>query len=1019
MTGIDPALASHKLSVSPMAKPVRQKVRRFHPDRHAIIQAEVSNLMQAGFIREVKYPEWLANVVVVPKKGGKWRVCVDYTDLNDACPKDSFPLPRIDQIVDASAGQGMLSFLDAFSGYHQIPMFPPDAEKTAFITPHGLFCYNVMSFGLKNAGATYQRLVTKIFRPLLGKTMEVYIDDMLVKSKERSRHASHLEETFELLRKHCMKLNPLKCAFGVSAGKFLGFMVTQRGIEANPSQIKAILESQAPDSRKSVQQLTGRLAALGRFISRSTDRLKPMFDTLKGGRHTGWNADCDRAFDAIKTYLSKPPTLTSSVNGETLYIYLSVSETAVSAALFKEDEDKKQKPVFYVSKSLLEAETRYSRLEQMALALRMAAKKLRPYFQAHPITVLTSQPLRSTLHKPDLSGRMARWAIELSEFDIQYKPRLAKKGQVLADFLAELPRPIQNPDALGWWILNVDGASRQTGAGVGVRLKAPTGEEIEQAIRLGFSASNNESEYEATLAGLSLAAAVSADRLLIQSDSQLVVGHTNEDFESRDPRMTKYTALVKRRLRSFIAWKMEHIPRGQNERADMLAGVAASFPTDEDTYLPIYFQRESSLAIDQIHQVRETSVSWADSIIRYLESGELPEEKIQAHRTQVQASRFSLIDGQLYKRSINGPYLKCLSEEQGQYILAELHEGVCGNHPGGRTLAHRAYTQGYYWPTMRADAAAYVKRCDSCQRNAPVSKAPAHELTSITSPWPFAQWGIDIVGPFPIAPAQKKLLLVATDYFSKWIEAEAFASIKDKDVVRFLWKSIVCRYGIPRSIVSDNGPQFDSRVYRDFCEGLNIKNLYSTPRYPQSNGQAEASNKTILTALKKRLDSAKGKWVDELPGVLWAYRTTSRRPTGISPFALTYGMEAVIPTEIGMPTLRTDTPEQSNNEAVAENLDMADELREAASIRMASYQKRLANWYNKRTKPRTFQPGDFVLRKVFENTADPTAGKLQSNWEGPYVVVRAGSAGSYALDKLDGTPIPRMWNALHLKRYYQ
>ena len=539
MTGIDPALASHKLSVSPMAKPVRQKVRRFHPDRHAIIQAEVSNLMQAGFIREVKYPEWLANVVVVPKKGGKWRVCVDYTDLNDACPKDSFPLPRIDQIVDASAGQGMLSFLDAFSGYHQIPMFPPDAEKTAFITPHGLFCYNVMPFGLKNAGATYQRLVTKIFRPLLGKTMEVYIDDMLVKSKERSGHASHLEETFELLRKHCMKLNPLKCAFGVSAGKFLGFMVTQRGIEANPSQIKAILESQAPDSRKSVQQLTGRLAALGRFISRSTDRLKPMFDTLKGGRHTGWNADCDRAFDAIKTYLSKPPTLTSPVNGETLYIYLSVSETAVSAALFKEDEDKKQKPVFYVSKSLLEAETRYSRLEQMALALRMAAKKLRPYFQAHPITVLTSQPLRSTLHKPDLSGRMARWAIELSEFDIQYKPRLAKKGQVLADFLAELPRPIQNPDALGWWILNVDGASRQTGAGAGVRLKAPTGEEIEQAIRLGFSASNNESEYEATLAGLSLAAAVSADRLLIQSDSQLVVGQTNEDFESRDPRMTK------------------------------------------------------------------------------------------------------------------------------------------------------------------------------------------------------------------------------------------------------------------------------------------------------------------------------------------------------------------------------------------------------------------------------------------------------------------------------------------------
>ena len=138
----------------------------------------------------------------------------DYIDLNDVCPKDCFPLPCIDQIVDTSTGHGMLSFLDAFLGYHQIPMYPPDVEKTAFITQHGLFCYNVMLFGLKNVGATYQRLVTKMFRPLLGKTMEVYINDMLVKSKEHSDHAAHLQEAFELLRAYGMKLNPSKCAFG-------------------------------------------------------------------------------------------------------------------------------------------------------------------------------------------------------------------------------------------------------------------------------------------------------------------------------------------------------------------------------------------------------------------------------------------------------------------------------------------------------------------------------------------------------------------------------------------------------------------------------------------------------------------------------------------------------------------------------------------------------------------------------------------------------------------------------------
>ena len=290
--------------------------------------------------------------MVVPKKGGKRRVCVDYTDLNDSCPKDNFPLPHIDQIVDASSGPGMLSFLDAFSGYHQIPMYQPDAEKTTFITPHGLFCYNVMSFGLKNVGATYQRLVTKMFKPLLGKTMEVYIGDMLIKSNQHPDHVTHLQEAFDLRKAYSMKLNPYKCAFEVSASQFLGFMVTQRGIEANPAQLKTILESPAPSLRKGVQKLTDRLASLGRFISRFIDRLKPLFATLKGSNRSRWNEECDQALAAIKYYLEEPPVLASPKSGETLFIYLAVSEVTVSVVLFKDCEDRSQRPMFFVSKSL-------------------------------------------------------------------------------------------------------------------------------------------------------------------------------------------------------------------------------------------------------------------------------------------------------------------------------------------------------------------------------------------------------------------------------------------------------------------------------------------------------------------------------------------------------------------------------------------------------------------------------------------------------------------------------------------
>ena len=232
-------------------------------------------------IREVSFPKWLANVVVVEKKNGKWRVCVDYTDLNKACPKDPFPLPHIDSLVDATAGHEILTFMDASSGFQQIQMEPSDQEDTAFMTPTCIYCYKAMPFGLKNAGATYQRLVNKMFKEQLGKTMEVYIDDMVVKSKKAENHLQDLEEAFDILDEFNMKLNPAKCHFGVKSGKFLGYMVTRRGIEASSEQIKAIIDLKSPASTKDIQRLTGRVAALNRFISRTSERCKPFYDILR------------------------------------------------------------------------------------------------------------------------------------------------------------------------------------------------------------------------------------------------------------------------------------------------------------------------------------------------------------------------------------------------------------------------------------------------------------------------------------------------------------------------------------------------------------------------------------------------------------------------------------------------------------------------------------------------------------------------------------------------------------------
>jgi hypothetical protein len=337
--GVSPNLACHSLAIPSDAKPVQQRRRKLAPERSEIIMEEVRRLLAAEVIRPILYPTWLSNTVVVQKKNGKWRVCVDFTDLNKVCPKDHFPLPRIDQLVDSAAGHDRMSFLDAFQGYHQIPMTLSDQEKTAFITPRGAYCYKVMPFGLKNVRATYQRMMTTMFGSQIGKTVEVYIDDMLVKSVRKEDHLAHLREVFEILRRDELRLNASKCLFGVRSRKFLGHIISSRGIEANPDQISALISLEEPKNTKQVQRLTGMIAALGRFISRSADKCRPFFRLLGKKRKFLWDKDCSAAFQSIKAYLSSSPCLSIPSPGEPLYLYLAVSEHAVSAVLVRETPD--------------------------------------------------------------------------------------------------------------------------------------------------------------------------------------------------------------------------------------------------------------------------------------------------------------------------------------------------------------------------------------------------------------------------------------------------------------------------------------------------------------------------------------------------------------------------------------------------------------------------------------------------------------------------------------------------------
>nr|KYP68865.1 Retrovirus-related Pol polyprotein from transposon 297 family [Cajanus cajan] len=1017
MPGIDPDFHCHRLSVCRDARPIAQKKRKMGGERAQAIKEETTKLLQAKFIREVKYSTWLANVVMVKKPNGKWRMCTDYTDLNKACPKDAYPLPHIDTLVDGAAGHQRLSFLDAYSGYNQIPMYPPDEEKTAFITDSTNFCYRVMPFGLRNAGATYQRLMDKIFRRQIGTCLEVYVDDMVIKSNTAEDHLKDLRTIFSEIRRHRMRLNPAKCTFGVAGGKFLGFMLSQRGIEANPDKCQAIINMKSPSSVKEVQRLAGRIASLARFLPCMADKSRPIMSLLKKATKFKWNEECEAAFQSFKTMLATPPLLAKPDPRLDMIIYLSASDKAISTVLVQEKAE--MQPVYFISRALQEAESRYQYLEKTVLALVHTARRLRHYFQSHKILVRTDSPIVKVLRKPELAGRMVAWSIELSQFDVRFEPRGPIKAQSMTDFVNEFtPSIIPEPPI---WKLHVDGSSNKQGSGAGIILEGPGKMVIEQSLQFGFKASNNQAEYEALLAGLRLAADLGITKVQCFSDSQVVTEqvNVNGNFQIKEPTLLLYFHAFQKLKNGFETVQVNHTPREHNTRADRLAKLASSKKT---SHLRSMIQQElPSPSVDETEcmQIDQGNPCWMDPIVNHLQTGELPEDPLKAKRIRITAARYILIAGELYKRGISSPLLKCLAPEQAHYVLREIHEGICGTHSGSRTLAAKVVRAGYYWPTMVADCAEFVQQCKPCQQFGPITHQPPEELHSITVPWPFSIWGMDILGPFPPAKAQVKFLIVAVDHFTKWIEAEAVATITASNVQRFFWKNVITRFGIPYALITDNGLQFTDRRFNDFLSGLGIKHKMTSVEHPQSNGQAEAANKVILKELKRRLAMTKGSWPDHLPEILWAYRCTPQSSTKETPFRLAYGTDAMIPVEVGEPSLRRQQfNEATNREALNIELDMIDEIRERALVNMEACRTRAARKIRTKIKPRRFLPGDLVWRVTGEARKDKAQGKLAPNWDGPYRIQHSLQNGAYKLEELNGKTIPRTWNATHLKHYF-
>ncbi|XP_050941581.1 uncharacterized protein LOC103501632 [Cucumis melo] len=583
-----------------------------------------------------------------------------------------------------------------------------------------------------------------------------------------------------------------------------------------------------------------------------------------------WDQSCQNAFDSIKKYLFNPPVLSAPAAGKPLILYIAAQETSLGALLAQENDK----------------------------------DKLRHYMQAFTIhLVAKSGPVKYILSRPVISGRLAKWAIILQQYDIVYIPQKAVKGQALADFLADHPVPsnwklcevlpdeeVLLVESMEPWIMFFDGATRRSGAGVGILFISPEKHMLPYSFTLGEFCSNNVVEYQALIIGLQMASKFGIKCIEIFGDSKLIINKLSYQYEVKHQDLKPYFSYARRLMDRFDSIILEHIPRSENKKADALANLATALTVSED--IPINISLCQKWIVPSIEsQYEEADVisvyaideeDWRQPIIDYLEHGKLSTDPRHRAKIRRRAARFIYYKDTLYRRSYEGLLLKCLGKEESTKALEEAHSGICDAHQSGPKLQYQ------------------LKRM-----------------------------------AVPLREAKKE------------------------NIVNFVQTHIIYRYGIPHRIVTDNGRQFANTLMDKLCEKFNFKQYKSSMYNATANGLAEAFNKTLCSLLKKAVSKTKRDWQEKIGEALWAYRTTHRTPTVVTPYSLVYGVEAVLPLEREIPSLRMAIQEglttEDNAKLRLQELEALDEKRLEEQQALECYQARMSKAFDKQVRPDHFK----------------------------------------------------------------
>ncbi|XP_027151163.1 uncharacterized protein LOC113751373 [Coffea eugenioides] len=616
-----------------------------------------------------------------------------------------------------------------------------------------------------------------------------------------------------------------------------------------------------------------------------------------------------------------PPVLAAPIPGKSLILYISAQERSVGALLAQENDEGKENALYYLSRMMTSNELNYSPIEKLCLTLIFVIQKLKHYFQTHTIRLISkSNPIKYVMAKPVPSDRLARWYLQFQQFEIIYVPAKAVKGQILADFLADHPIPAEweltdeLPDEEVFmvespWSMYFDGAAHRDGAGAGVIFYTPESDILSYSFTLTRRCSNNVAEYQALILSLEMAADMKQLHLRVYGDSKLVVNQLLCIYDVKKPELIPYYKYARQLMGYLDNVTIEHIPRNFNQQADSLARLASMIT------LPSH---RNQISICQ---------SWVIPPM-FDEEDDDPKKRVDIRR---RAPLFIYYKGTLYRKSFDGVFLRYLGEDEAMQAMEEAHSGVCGAHQSGPKLHFRIKRMGYYWPTMVKDCIDFARRCQTCQFHGNFIRQPPEPLHPTVASWPFDAWGLDIVGPLPKSSGGHIFILAATDYFSKWAEVVPLREVKKENVVDFIRSHIIYRYGVPRYIITNNGKPFCNVAMNKLCKKFHFKQYNSSMYYAAANGLVEAFNKTLCNLLKKIVDKSKRDWHLRIGEALWAYRTTFRIPMQATPYALVYGVEAVLPLKCQIPSLRIaiqkGLSEEDNVRLLLEELEALDEKR--------------------------------------------------------------------------------------------